>query len=80
MLDAAVNWRASDRLAFGATAQRYDNEGSFAVDREDLRLYVGGDTGRALRWNLAYRYVDFEEGGGREFDADLVELTLGLRL
>ncbi|MEQ8860035.1 MAG: hypothetical protein RIC56_15430 [Pseudomonadales bacterium] len=77
--DLAVSWRVAPTLTVGASGRRYDNSGSFAVDRDDARLFLRGSLGAGYQWGLEYRRIDFAEGGIEEFDADIVELSAGIR-
>jgi len=77
-VDAAVSWRIAGDLNIGASFRRYDNGRSFDVDRDDWRAFVNGRLDDRYRWGVEYRRADFEEGGIEDFDARVLELTLGL--
>ncbi len=77
--DIAGTWQLNRSLSVGASARRYDNSGSFAVERDDARLFLRGLLGSGYQWGVEYRRIDFREGGIEEFDADIVELSAGLR-
>lgn len=80
-LDLHVEWRPVTAWTVGAMALLYDNDGSFAVERDDLRLWA--EYGFADNYSLggAYRTVDYQEGSFRldDYEADVVELYLGWR-
>jgi hypothetical protein len=77
--DLAVTWRLGPSLSAGGSFRWYDNGGSFAVARDDARLFVEGLVGEGYQWHLAYRTVDFSEGGIESFDADVFEVAVGMR-
>lgn len=77
--DATLGWRLAGETTLGASLRRYDNGGSFAVDRDDYRVFTSGRLGDRYRWGLSWRRIDFAEGGIEDFDADMVELQFGLR-
>jgi len=77
-VDAAVSWRLAGALSVGASFRRYDNGRSFDVDRDDWRAFLAGRLDDRYRWQVEYRGVDFQEGGIEDFDARLVELSLGM--
>lgn len=80
-LDGRVRWQAAERWALGGSFLLYENDGSFPIERDDLRafvehLWMDGYTAR-----LGFRTVDFDEDafGFESYDADIVELSLGYR-
>lgn len=77
-VDAAASWRLTGDVSVGVSFRRYDNGRSFDVDRDDWRAFVRGSAGERYRWGVEYRRADFEEGGIEDFDARVLELTLGL--
>jgi hypothetical protein len=82
-LDAAATWRIRPDLSVGGSFRRYRNAGSFDVERDDARLFLRGVLSAGYQWGVEYRKVDFEEAilnGGREaFDADQLEISVGVR-
>lgn len=80
-LDASVRWRQSDRLAFGAQARMYDNEGSFALARDDLRGFVELGILDSYRLRLALRQIDYDEDAASfdDYDATIAEIGVGYR-
>ena len=80
-LDARVEWRPVTEWVVGATALLYENDGSFAVERDDLRVWA--ERLFAPGWSVGgtYRLVDYQEGTFRldDYEADVVELFLGWR-
>ncbi|HEX6201947.1 MAG TPA: hypothetical protein VF100_03020 [Thermoanaerobaculia bacterium] len=80
-LDARVEWQPIAGWAFGATALLYENDGSFPVDRDDLRAWA--ERRFPAGWSVGgtYRNVDYQEGTFRldDYEADVIELFLGWR-
>jgi hypothetical protein len=74
--DAAATWRLTDALSVGASIHGLRNRGSFAVSRDDFRGHLTFMAPSGYGASLAYRYLDFEEGGLEAFDARIVELSL----
>ena len=77
--DAALSWRFGHDLAVGGSLRRYDNGGRFSVDRDDYRIFASGRLGTRYRWGLTWRRIDFAEDAIEDFEADVVELRLGMR-
>lgn len=79
--DAQLRYRATDRFSFGGQARVYDNSGTFAVARDDLRVYVEVGFGKGYLLNLAWRTVDYDEDefDFDDYDADIAELSIGYR-
>jgi hypothetical protein len=80
-LDAHVEWRPVTAWTLGAMALLYDNDGSFAVERDDLRLWAEYAFAGGYSLGGAYRTVDYQEGSFRldDYEADVIELFLGWR-
>ena len=78
-VDASLRWQLGAKVATGAYARRYENAGSYALERDDWRAFVEV----ALRGNyllqLAKRSIDYDEDGFDDYNAELVELALGYR-
>ena len=77
--DARLRWRFDPRWRVGVDLRFYDNEGSFAVRRNDLRAYVEATVHERYLVNLGVRRLDYEEKlrGFNNYDANLVEASIG---
>lgn len=74
--DASADFQASDRLVLSASFRTYDNEGTFDVERDDVRLSAGYTLRQGYVVYLSYRNADYEEGNLEAFDADIWEVSL----
>ncbi len=76
-----VRWKANQRLTVGASARLYDNGGSFAVKRDDLRAFVEIGLSEDYLLGFAYRTIDYDEDDFAfdDYEADIAELSLGYR-
>ena len=79
--DADLRYRANERLTVGGQVRWYDNEGSFALSRDDLRAYLEYVFDRGYLVHLAYRTVDYDEDAANfdDYDADITEFSVGYR-
>lgn len=77
-VDATASWRLTGDVSLGGSYRRYDNGRSFAVDRDDWRVFLRGRLDDRYRWGVEYRRADFSEGGIEDFRASILELSLGL--
>ncbi len=79
--DGRVRWSPTERLAVGGNVYFYDNAGSFALQREDLRAFVECAFTDHYVGGISYRRVDYDEGlfDFDDYSADIVELTVGYR-
>ncbi len=75
-VDGSIRWAVSERLALSASLRDYDNEGSFAVERQDALLGARIDLSRGFGLDLSYRYVNFDEDDLENFDADIWQASL----
>ncbi|MGE0621719.1 MAG: outer membrane beta-barrel protein [Pseudomonadales bacterium] len=75
-VDGSLRWAVNERLALSASMRDYDNEGSFAVERQDAEVgaRIGLNGGFAV--DLSYRYVNFDEDDLESFDADIWQASL----
>jgi hypothetical protein len=80
-IDGRLRYKASDRVTFGGDLRLYDNAGSFALDRSDLRAFVELTFRERYLLNLAYRSIDYDEDrfDFDDYDADIVEVGIGYR-
>lgn len=77
--DGSVRWRVIERVDLTASYRAYDNEGSFSVDRDDLRAGVEFLLPADYALLLSYRNVDYDEDDLESFDVDVWELALRFR-
>ncbi len=73
-IDGRARYAASERVAVGGSFTHYQNDGSFGIDREDLRTWVEFDVGDWYLLHLGYRFVDFDE---TDFDFDDYDSHIG---
>ena len=80
--DARVRWQPDTAWQLFADARRFENDGSFAMRRDDLRVGVEFDLRAPLFARLSARTIEYEElrFGLNDYEADLVELGIGYRL
>ena len=80
-IDGRARWQAAERWAVGGSFLLYQNDGSFPIERDDLRAFVEYLWTAGYTTRVGYRTVDFEEGafGFESYDADILELSLGYR-
>jgi len=76
--DLVARWRASERVAVGTSLRRYDNGGSFAVERDDYRVFAEYALSGDYTLEATYRDIDYVEDAYDAYDARLLEL--GIRL
>lgn len=76
--DASADFQVNDKLSLSGAFRTYENEGSFQVKRDDIRLAAHYILPLDYVVGLSYRNVDFSEDQLEEFDADIWEVTLRL--
>ena len=74
--DASADFKVNERLALSGAFRTYKNEGSFRVERDDVKLSAHYTLPQDYVVSLSYRNVDFSEGRLEEFDADIWEVAL----
>lgn len=79
LLDGSVHWRLNDRIGLGGSFNFYENDGSFALERDDLRAYVDIGLGQQYSVRVGLRDLDYSEDRFDDYDATLLEVALGLR-
>jgi hypothetical protein len=77
--DASTRWRINDRYAVGGELRAYDNAGSFALSRDDRRVFLDVDLGKTYVLRVAYRDLDYKEDAYDNYDARLLEVALRVR-
>ncbi|GMR22041.1 MAG: hypothetical protein BMS9Abin37_0367 [Acidobacteriota bacterium] len=78
-IDGRIRWRFLPEWRLGGDLRFYDNDGSFAVRRNDVRAYVEVTVYERYFLNLGYRRIDYEEKlrGFNNYDANIVEGSIG---
>ncbi|MEM7481243.1 MAG: hypothetical protein AAF481_08725 [Acidobacteriota bacterium] len=80
LFDLRGRWQAHERLTFGTHLRWWDNEGSFANERQDLGCYADVAIANGYSARLAYRTIDYQESARfDDYDAEIVELSVGYR-
>jgi len=78
-VDGRLRWQLAPKWLVGADVRLYDNAGSFAVRRNDLRSYVEATLFDSYIVNIGYRRIDFEEKvfGFNDYEANIMEGSIG---
>ena len=77
LFDGRIKYRTTDSISIGGNIQIYDNNGSFATDRQDISAFVEFDLPRDYSVRSAYRNIDYNEDL-EDYDADILEIAFGL--
>ena len=77
--DGSARLRVNDRISVGGYFRLYENSGSFPLEREDLQGFVEIGLGTNYLVNLSYRSVAYDEDDYDDYDADIVEVSVGYR-
>lgn len=80
-IDGRLRWQASEAWILGGSFYLYENDGSFALERDDLRLFVDYLFPQGTTVGVAYRTVDYDEADFAfdDYDADILEVSVGYR-
>jgi hypothetical protein len=80
-IDGSLRWAIDERWAVGGDARIYSNDGSFGLDRTDLRGWVEALCGAGYVLRAGYRTVDYDETDYNfdDYDANILELGFGYR-
>lgn len=78
-VDGAVTWKLNQRWTLGGSFRYYDNSGSYDVKRDDARIFAEVEVMDGYLLGVDYRYIDYKEDSFDEFDADILELSIGRR-
>lgn len=78
-IDALVRFRASDALTLGGELRWYENSGSFALEREDYRVFGEYRYRGGFLYRLSYRKVDYAEKAFDfdDYDARILDFGVG---
>ena len=77
--DGSVRLRVNDRISAGGYFRLYENSGSFPLKRDDFQGFVEIGFGTNYVVNLSYRSVAYDEDNYDDYDADIVEVSVGYR-
>jgi len=79
-LTGHLRWKVDELWTFGGNGRLYENDGSFALEREDYRVY-GELNLDAYALRLGYRTIDYDEDAFDfdDYDADILEASVGYR-
>lgn len=78
-VDGHARWQLNDKLALGGSFRLYENEGSFPLERDDLRGFVELELTEEYLLQVRYRDIEYDEDRFDDYDARLLELALGMR-
>lgn len=79
LLDGSVNWRINDRVSLGGSLNDYDNGGSFPINRQDVRAFVELSLREEYLVRVGYRGLDYEDDGFDDYNADMLEVAIGVK-
>lgn len=74
--DVTLRGRLNPRIAIGGSFRRYENRGSFPLDRDDWRIFLELDMTSEFALAIRYRGIDYVEDGFDDYEADLLELAV----
>jgi hypothetical protein len=79
--DARLRWTFGGRWTAGGALRLYDNDGSFALDRDDGSVFVEIELPRGYLLRASWRRVDYDEDGSAidDYRARIAELAVGYR-
>ncbi|MDH3419457.1 MAG: hypothetical protein OEQ25_05105 [Gammaproteobacteria bacterium] len=77
-VDASARWLVNDRISIGGEVRRYENDGSFALDRDDFRAFVDVRLTDDYSLELAYREFDYLEDTFDDYDAEILQVAIRL--
>jgi hypothetical protein len=80
-IDGRVRWKVNPQWVLGGSVLLYQNDGSFGLERDDVRVFVDYLCPAGYTLGVAYRTVDYSEDtySFDDYDADIVELSIGYR-
>ncbi len=78
-IDGRIRWIGNERVTLGGDFRLYDNSGSFALARDDYRLYADIGVCKTYVLHLGYRMIDYDEDASNfdDYDADIIEVGVG---
>ena len=81
-LDGRVRWSPDNRWTVGGSFRIYENDGSFALERDDYRAFVEFALSEHYVGGLTYRQVEYDEAAFdfEDYEAEIIEISIGYRL
>jgi hypothetical protein len=77
-VDASARWLVNDTISIGGEVRRYENDGSFVLDRDDFRAFVDVRLTDDYSLEFAYREFDYLEDTFDDYDAEILEVAVRL--
>ena len=78
-VDALLRFQVTEALTLGGELRWYENDGSFALERDDYRVFGEYHYDGGFLYRLSYRSVDYDEGAFDfdDYDADIIDFGVG---
>lgn len=79
--DGRLVWNATEAWTVGGNFRLYQNDGSFALQRDDLYGWVRYAFEKGYLLQVGYRTIDYDEDAANfdDYDADIAEFAIGYR-
>ena len=77
-VDASARWLVNDTISIGGEIRRYENDGSFVLDRDDFRAFVDVRLTDDYSLEMGYREFDYLEDTFDDYDAEILEVAIRL--
>ena len=76
--DLSAQWMPGERLSLGGNLRRYENRGSFPIDRDDWRAFLRIMVAADYAIEIDYRSIDYVEDSFDDYEADILEVAVRL--
>ena len=76
--DLSAQWMLGQRLSLGGNLRRYENRGSFPIDRDDWRAFLHVTVATVYAIEVDYRSIDYVEDSFDDYTADIFEVAVRL--
>jgi len=76
--DLSAQWMLGQRLSLGGDLRRYQNKGSFPIDRDDWRAFLHVTIATDYAIEVDYRSIDYVEDSFDDYSADILEVAVRL--
>ncbi|MGI9258925.1 MAG: hypothetical protein ACR2QQ_08820 [Gammaproteobacteria bacterium] len=76
--DVSALWTVNDLVTIGSDIRRYENDGSFELNRDDFLAFINFRLTDDYTLELAYRESDYVEDTFDDYDAEILEMALRL--